>query len=97
MDVKLHRYWPKRDRVLLEYTNRSSSSGSGSSTAEPPNVLLFIGGLYDNFGSPGYIDNLAALFPRDAPNQKWRLIHVQLSSAGRSFGIFDLNRDVGTL
>ncbi|KAK4944397.1 hypothetical protein LTR10_016283 [Elasticomyces elasticus] len=96
MEAVIHVY--KDTLLLLECVNRStslsSSSSSGSQKSQPPNILLFIGGMYDNFRNPGYTDDLAALFPRDAPNQQWRVMHVQLSSAGRSFGLFDLDRDV---
>lgn len=97
MECILHKYFPKRYLTLLEYLYRTPSSAGVTREAQPPNVLLFIGGLYDSFRSPGYVDDLAALFPRNAPNQKWRVMHVQLSSAGRAFGIFDLNRDVGRI
>ncbi|KIX09351.1 uncharacterized protein Z518_00430 [Rhinocladiella mackenziei CBS 650.93] len=89
MDTIIHVYHPKRRLLLLEYTTHSSQTQS-----QPPNVLLFIGGLYDNFRSPRYIDDLAALFPRDGPAQKWRVMHVQMSSAGKQFGLCDLDRDV---
>ncbi|KIW13480.1 hypothetical protein PV08_08668 [Exophiala spinifera] len=94
MECILHKYFPKRYLLLLEYLYRTPSNAGVTREAQPPNVLLFIGGLYDSFRSPGYVDDLAALFPRNAPNQKWRVMHVQLSSAGRAFGVFDLNRDV---
>ncbi|KAK5408597.1 hypothetical protein LTR06_007440 [Exophiala xenobiotica] len=94
MESFLHIYHAKRGLLLFEYANQSASRSGTTQQNQPPNVLLFIGGLYDTFRSPGYVDNLAALFPRNAPDQKWRLVHVQLSSAGRAFGMFDLNRDV---
>ncbi|KAI1615623.1 hypothetical protein EDD36DRAFT_193158 [Exophiala viscosa] len=98
MEAIIHAY--KDTLLLLDYVNGSTSSSSSSSSTssaqrpQPPNILLFIGGMYDNFRSPGYTDDLAALFPRDVPDQQWRVMHVQLSSAGRSFGLFDLDRDV---
>lgn len=98
METNLHIYHPKRGLLLLEYTNRASDHTScAAQLPQPDNVLLFIGGLYDTFRSPGYVDTLAALFPRDEPDQKWRVMHVQLSSAGRAFGLFNLDRDVGSL
>lgn len=97
MECILHKYFPKRYLTLLEYLYRTPSGAGLTRDAQPPNVLLFIGGLYDSFRSPGYVDDLATLFPRNAPDQKWRVMHVQLSSAGRAFGIFDLNRDVGKI
>lgn len=101
MDTRLHVYFAKRRLLLLEYINTTTTTGSSSTPAQasssPPNVLLFVGGLYDNFRSPRYVDDLAALFPRDVPAQKWRVMHVQLSTAGRSWGLYDLNRDVSLL
>ncbi|EXJ91929.1 hypothetical protein A1O3_00479 [Capronia epimyces CBS 606.96] len=102
METILHIYHPKRHLLLLEYAIKSPSSSPSPSSgvalsqthSNPPNVLLFVGGLYDNFRSPSYVDDLAALFLRDTPNQKWRVMHVQLSSAGKSFGLYDLDRDV---
>ena len=96
METIIHKYLPKpTPLLLLEYAN-TADRGSRRPLSSPPNVLLFVGGLYDGFRNPGYVDDLAALFPRDLPEQKWRVMHVQLSSNGRSWGLFDLNRDVGT-
>ncbi|KAL2423786.1 hypothetical protein ABEF95_007803 [Exophiala dermatitidis] len=103
METVLHIYHPKRQLLLLEYANRSSSSATNAnvqsqplaqSTSTPTNVLLFVGGMYDVFRSPSYIEDLAALFPRDIPGQKWRVMHVQLSSSGKCFGLYDSDRDV---
>ncbi|EXJ93879.1 hypothetical protein A1O1_02272 [Capronia coronata CBS 617.96] len=98
METILHIYHPKRNLLLLEYANKSTnfdpSTGTGTGIQEPSNVLLFVGGLYDNFRSPAYIEDVAALFPRDFENQKWRVMHVQMSSSGRTFGLYDLDRDV---
>ncbi|KIW29239.1 uncharacterized protein PV07_05064 [Cladophialophora immunda] len=93
METIIHVYDPKRPLLLLEYRNTSSKT-TPQPLSSPPNVLLFVGGLYDNFRSPRYVDDLAALFPRDVPNQTWRVMHVQLSTNGRSWGLFDLDRDV---
>lgn len=102
METILHTYHPSRRLLLLEYINRSPHStatpfAASPISSSPPNVLLFIGGLYDNFHSPTYPDDLASLFPRDAPDQKWRVMHVQLSTNGRSWGLFDLDRDVSSI
>ena len=104
MDVRLHTYHPTRVLLLLEYIPTSTSTSTPKSTlSQPPNVLLFIGGMYDNFRSPRYVDDIAKLFPRDVAGiggvgddvaQKWSVFHVQLSSAGRAFGIGGLDRDV---
>jgi len=95
MDVRLHTYSPRRTLNLCEYIPRQDLTQPRQGQHQPPNVLLFIGGMYDNFRSPKYVDDLAALFPRDEPAQKWSVFHVQLSSAGKCFGLVDLNRDVG--
>lgn len=95
MDVRLHTYYPRRTLNLSEYIPRLNLTQPRQEQHQPPNVLLFIGGMYDNFRSPKYVDDLAALFPRDEPDQKWSVFHVQLSSAGKCFGLVDLNRDVG--
>ncbi|EXJ60850.1 hypothetical protein A1O7_05003 [Cladophialophora yegresii CBS 114405] len=94
METLLHAYHPKRTLLLLEYINRSNKEDPSEKLSSPPNVLLFVGGLYDNFRWPRYLDDLAALFPRDVPDQQWRVMQVQLSSNGRSWGLFDLDRDV---
>lgn len=94
MDTRLHVYYPRRTLVLSEYIPRVDLTQPRQDQHQPPNVLLFIGGMYDNFRSPRYVDDLAALFPRDEPDQKWSVFHVQLSSAGKSFGLVDLDRDV---
>ncbi len=103
MEVLLHIYHAKRRLLLLEYRNRIVGGHSNNAAvpqppknqqSKPPNVLLFIGGLYDTFRSPGYVEDLAALFPIDRPHQRWRVMHVQLTSAGRSFGLVDLDQDV---
>ncbi|EXJ69960.1 uncharacterized protein A1O5_07033 [Cladophialophora psammophila CBS 110553] len=96
METIIHIYDPKRPLLLLEYVNISDKA-SRQPTSSPPNVLLFVGGLFDNFRSPRYVDDLAALFPRDVPDQTWRVMHVQLSSNGRSWGLFDLDRDVAEI
>lgn len=102
MDVRLHTYHPTRSLLLLEYIPTSTSTPR-SKLSQPPNVLLFIGGMYDNFRSPLYVDDIAALFPSDVADptdatesvgQRWSVFHVQLSSAGRAFGIGGLDRDV---
>ncbi|OAG41916.1 hypothetical protein AYO21_03919 [Fonsecaea monophora] len=93
METIIHTYHPKRTLLLLEYRNTSNKT-SPQPLASPPNVLLFVGGLYDNFRTPRYVDDLAALFPRDVADQTWRVMQVQLSSNGRSWGLFDLDRDV---
>lgn len=99
METILHAYHPKRSLLLLEYINTSNKHNTTTATQHPPpqNVLLFVGGLYDNFRWPRYLDDLAALFPRDVPGQNWRVMQVQLSSNGRSWGLFDLDRDVSRL
>ncbi|KIV92778.1 hypothetical protein PV10_04044 [Exophiala mesophila] len=105
MDVRLHAYHPTRVLLLLEYIPTSTSTPK-STLSQPPNVLLFIGGMYDNFRSPRYVDDIAKLFPRDVAGtggvvddvtQKWSVFHVQLSSAGRAFGIGGLDRDVSEI
>ncbi|OCT45773.1 hypothetical protein CLCR_01710 [Cladophialophora carrionii] len=97
METILHAYQPKRTLLLLEYVNRSGKEDASRKLSSPPNVLLFVGGLYDNFRWPRYLDDLAALFPRDVPDQQWRVMQVQLSSNGRSWGISDLDRDVSRI
>jgi hypothetical protein len=95
MEAIIHHYHPKRNNLLLEYTTTSGKKDvAHGPPASPQNVLLWVGGLFDNFRNTGYVDDLATLFPRDQPDQNWRVMHVQLSSAGRSWGIFDLDRDV---
>ena len=82
MDGKLHIYHPKRRLNLLEY--------SAPHKTPPNNVLLFVGGMFDNFRSVSYVDELAEALH----HSPWRVCHVQLSSATRNFGTFNLDRDV---
>ncbi len=88
MDGKLHIYHPKRRLTLLEYTGPQPSPKSHDVARN--NILLFIGGMFDNFRSVGYVDELAEILQTSS----WRVCHVQLSSATRSFGTFSLSRDV---
>jgi hypothetical protein len=94
MEAILHNYHPKRNLLLLEYPKSSGLRRTLSSSPES-SVLLFVGGLYDDFKTPGYVDDLAALFP--AADDNWSVMHVQLSTAGRQWGLYDLNRDVEEL
>jgi Protein of unknown function (DUF1749) len=99
MDGKLHIYHPKRHLTLFEYRLSSSTITSdiiNLSTIHPAkNVLLFIGGLYDNFLSPSYVSELASLFPINLESSpSWTVMHVQLSSANVGWGISNLDRDV---
>lgn len=91
MEGKLHIYHSKRRLNLLEYTG--SPSPSKPHDVAKNNILLFVGGMFDNFRGTGYVDELADALQ----NSPWRVCHVQLSSASRSFGTFDLKRDVDEL
>jgi pimeloyl-ACP methyl ester carboxylesterase len=82
----LHTYHPTRGLLLFEHFHHAS--------APPPNILIFVGGMFDNFLSPGYTVSLAQLF---RGSSKWRIVHIQLSSAMRGFGISSLSRDVAEL
>lgn len=91
----LHTYHPSRNLNLFEHTPYTPDT-SPSNVPPPKHILLFIGGLYDNFLTPSYTSDLAALFPLHCA-QTWRLIHTQLSSAGRAFGTLDVDRDIGEI
>lgn len=84
----LHVYHEGRNLNIFEHLPRSSGSH-----APPKHVLLFVGGLFDTFNLPQYVTDLAALFPLHS-TQEWRVMHIQLSSQGRSWGIFDIDRDI---
>lgn len=88
----LHVYHPKRNLNVFEHLP-SSSLIPVSKRVPPKHVLLFIGGMFDTFNLPRYVNDIAALFPV-YESQQWRVMHVQLSSNGRSWGIFDLDRDI---
>lgn len=88
----LHTYHPARNLNLFEHTPYPPNT-SPSSVPPPKHILLFIGGLYDNYLIPSYTADLAALFPLHSA-QTWRVIHIQLSSAGRAFGTLDIDRDI---
>ena len=85
MDCRLHIYHPKRRLNLLEYTRPASVNKDSRN-----NVLLFVGGMFDNFRSCQYVDELAQALETSS----WRVCHIQLSSATRNFGTFSLTRDV---
>lgn len=89
----LHVYHPGRHLNLFEHLPYLASSTSRNTPRPPKHVLLFIGGMFDNFSHPHYVNDLAALFPLH-DTQEWRVMHVQLSSNGRSWGILDIDRDV---
>ena len=89
----LHVYHPARNLNLLEHLPRSKQVPFQGPAPQPKHILLFVGGLYDQFNLPRYVNDLAALFPVHA-SQEWRVMHVQLSSNGRSWGIFDIDRDI---
>jgi pimeloyl-ACP methyl ester carboxylesterase len=92
MEGILHAYIKKPALNLFEYTPRHPTTPS-TLPPTPPNILLFIGGLYDNFSSPPYLIDLAQLFPRHN-DQQWALMHVQLSSAMKGFGTSDISQDI---
>lgn len=88
----LHTYHASRNLNLFEHTPWAPDA-SPFSAPPPKHILLFVGGLYDNYLIPSYTSDLAALFPLHL-GQTWRLLHVQLSTAGRAFGTLDIDRDV---
>lgn len=65
-------------------------------TSTPKHVLLFVGGLYDSLLNPQYVADIAALFPLTVP-QPWRVMHIQLTSAGRHWGTTHLDRDIAEI
>lgn len=79
MDGKLHIY-DAPWHVLFEYTPHASSQSSS-------NVLLFIGGLGDSFETVPYVSAMAQAL------RHWRVCHVQLSSAGKGWGMSSLDQD----
>lgn len=85
----LHVYHPGRALNLFELL----PSFQGGNVTPPKHVLLFIGGLYDNFSGQQYVPDLAALFPLHE-QQTWRVMHVQLSSHGRAWGVSSIDGDV---
>ena len=87
-----HAYIKKPALNIFEYTPRHPDAPS-TPLSTPSNVLLFVGGLFDNFSSPPYLVDLAELFPR-YDNQQWVLMHVQLSSAMKGFGTSDMDQDM---
>jgi hypothetical protein len=92
MEGVLHSYIKKPALNLFEYTPHHSTAPRNL-LQTPPNILLFIGGLNDNFSTPPYLANLAQLFPRHN-EQQWSLMHVQLSSAMKGYGTSDINQDI---
>lgn len=85
----LHLYHPP-SLTIFEYRSDPDQSPT------PKHVLLFVGGFYDSFLNPQYVADLAALFPATQP-QPWRVMHVQLSSAGRQWGTIHLDRDIAEI
>jgi pimeloyl-ACP methyl ester carboxylesterase len=88
MDGRLHLYHPKRRLCLLEYTEPPPVPQSQNGPKS--NVLLFVGGMFDNFRGTSYVDELAEVLRPSS----WKVCHIQLSSASRNFGHFNLGRDV---
>ncbi len=89
----LHTYHPTRNLNIFEHTPYPRDTPPNSFPPPPKHVLLFIGGLYDNFLQPSYVSDLAALLPLHT-SQTWRVMHVQLSTHGRGWGILDIDRDI---
>lgn len=83
----LHVY--KSSLNLLEHL----PSFQGNNYPPPKHVLLFVGGLFHNFNLTQYVNDIAALFPLHN-KQTWRVMEIQLSSNGRSWGISNIDRDV---
>ncbi|KAJ9656586.1 hypothetical protein H2198_004820 [Neophaeococcomyces mojaviensis] len=94
----LHTYHPSRNLNLFEHTPYvldKNPTGFSQAPKQPSHILLFIGGLFDNFNLPHYVSDLSSLFPiSSTQHQPWRIMHVQLSSNGRSWGIFTIDRDI---
>lgn len=89
----LHVYHPGRNLNLFEHRPHPHDAPPVYPPPVPKHVLLFVGGLFDTFNTPRYVNDLSRLFALH-DNQTWRVMHVQLSSAGRAFGVFDLDRDI---
>ncbi|KAJ4286532.1 hypothetical protein N0V90_013232 [Kalmusia sp. IMI 367209] len=92
MEGTLHSYIKRPVLNLFEYTPRHPTTPT-TLPPTPPNILLFIGGLNDNFSTPPYLSHLAQLFPRHKA-QQWTLMHVQLSSAMKGYGTSDITQDI---
>ena len=84
---RFHTYWPARYLKVFEYL---PSYGLPSISDERPNVLLWIGGLFDTFAGVPYVARIAENLARDSKST-WSVMEIQL---GLGFTTGDLNRDV---
>ena len=97
MEGKLHVYYPKWPLNLFEFAACGPKPRTDQSVLSA-NVLLFIGGMFDNFLSPPYVAELAQALARPEQGMsKWTMMQVQLSSAGTQFGMSSLDKDVQQL
>ncbi|RMZ81565.1 hypothetical protein DV737_g2461, partial [Chaetothyriales sp. CBS 132003] len=89
----MHIYHPKRTLPLFVYTPNNKS------TSPTPNILLFIGGMWDALTATPYVTTLANYLSSSSSSSssaspKWTVIHPLLSSSARQFGISSLDEDV---
>lgn len=87
MDGRLHVYDPKPSRGLTLFEYKLHLQHTRPAT----NVLLFIGGMFDNYLQPTYTSDLARTITASG---RWSMMHVQLSSAGTQFGTGSLDKDI---
>ena len=87
---RFHTYWPERYLKVFEYL---PTYGVPDISDEKPNILLWIGGLFDTFAGVPYVAKIAESLARDSKS-RWSAMEIQLSSSGLGFTTGDLNRDV---
>lgn len=94
MEGRLHRYWPRRNLSLFEYTSAKRPI-SPAGRWPTPVVLLFVGGLGDTFLSVPYASDLAEELGRDGEAYNvCTVMQPLLSSSGPGWGTSNLDRDV---
>lgn len=77
---------------ILHHIPESLSAFEIGHRTDAPNTVLFIGGLFDTYGTVTYPFTLA---PRLPPS--WRLAQVSLNSSGRQWGVASLDTDIADL
>lgn len=85
-------YTPPQQGTLHEYTPKLTAFEFNSSGKTAPNVLLFVGGLFDGLLTVPYLPKLAAHLA-SIDNGNWVLVQGLLSSSYKGWGQSSLLKD----
>lgn len=86
---RFHTYWLERCLKVFEYSPSNSLSGPSN---DKPNILLWIGGLFDTFAGVPYVAEIAHSLTQES-SSTWSVVEIQLTSSGIGFTTGDLHRD----